>query len=77
MGHKLFADNQVVALRRDLLDMTLCAGTVGTVVMVYPMHLTPNLPQAYEVEFCDEDGITLALETLTEDDLTAEGAMEK
>lgn len=45
--------------------------------MVYPMHLHPDLPQAYEVEFSDEDGITLALETLTEDDLTAEAALKK
>ena len=73
----MFVDNQIVALRRDLPDVPLRVGTVETVVMVYPMHLTPNLPQAYEVEVCDEDGITLALETLTEDDLTAEGAMEK
>lgn len=73
----MFVDNQIVTLSRDLPDVPLSTGTVGTVVMVYPKYLSPSLPQSYEVEFCDEDGITLALETLTEDDLTDETAMRK
>lgn len=65
----MFDDNQIVTLRRDLPDVPLRAGTVGTVVMVYPVLLSPNLPQAYEVEFSDQDGITLALVTLMESDI--------
>ena len=53
----------VVLLRRGLPQFQLAAGAVGTVVLVY------EDPPAYEVEFCDAEGITLALVTLREDDL--------
>lgn len=69
MTSNLFDDNEIVRLKRDLPDENLTEGERGTVVMVYPQHLSPHLPQAYEVEFCDEDGVTLALVTLMESDL--------
>ena len=52
-----------VRLRRPIPQHRLDAGTLGAVVMVF------DDPPAYEVEFCAEDGSTLALVTLTESDL--------
>lgn len=53
----------VVRLRRSLPEHNLAAGAVGAIVMVF------DEPPAYEVEFCDEDGLTIALVTLEEGDL--------
>jgi hypothetical protein len=53
----------VVRLRRGLPEHGLVAGAVGAIVMVY------DDPPAYEVEFCDESGVTLALVTLREEEL--------
>ncbi len=53
----------VVRLRRPLPQYELVAGAVGAIVMVF------DDPPAYEVEFCDKDGVTLALVTLVDDDL--------
>ncbi len=44
----------------------LTAGSIGTIVMVYK---TDSTNSEYEVEFVDEDGHTLALLTLKEDDI--------
>lgn len=49
----------VVALLRDIPNEGLRAGMKGTVVDI---HQSPNL--AYEVEFCDERGRTIALVAL-------------
>jgi len=51
----------VVRLRRAYPEHKLEAGAIGAVVMVY------DNPPAYEVEFCDADGVTLALLTLQEE----------
>ena len=67
----MFVENQIVSLQYDKEAENLMAGMVGTIVMVYPKKMYPDLPQAYEVEFADEDGITLALITLLETDLAA------
>lgn len=53
----------VVRLRRPLPQYELEAGAVGAIVMVF------DDPPAYEVEFCDEGGVTLALVTVVEEDL--------
>ncbi len=37
--------------------------------MDYAKYSTKDLPQAYEVEFADEDGVTQALVTVLEADL--------
>ncbi len=54
----------VVRARRDVPEQGVTAGMVGTIVLV---HETPR--RAYEVEFTDADGGTLALATLNGDDL--------
>lgn len=51
----------VVCLRRPLAEYSLPAGAVGTVVMVY------DAPPGYEIEFCDEEGATLALISLAKE----------
>jgi len=50
----------VVALLQDLPKQGLVRGQIGTVVEVYS-------PSVGEVEFCDQDGRTYALETLSSD----------
>ena len=54
----------VVELMTDLPAEGLTAGSVGTVVHIF--H-EPNL--AYEVEFADDEGKTLAMVALTPDHL--------
>jgi hypothetical protein len=49
----------VVALATDLPDDGLRAGDVGTVV-----HIFDKPCSAYEVEFADSDGTTIAMLTL-------------
>ena len=53
----LFQDSDVVRLRRDLPEENLSAGAEGTIVMLFPQEMYPHLPQAYEVEFCDDEGV--------------------
>ena len=48
-----------VALREDLPDYGLVVGDVGTIVFVH------RNGEAYEVEFADADGTTLAVQTLS------------
>jgi len=50
---------EVVVLAQDLPDEGLTKGMIGTVVHVFEV---PTL--AYLVEFCDEEGRTIALPTL-------------
>ena len=52
----------VVALLQDLPEHDLVRGQVGTVVEVLA-------PDAYEVEFCDDDGRTYAMASLKADQL--------
>lgn len=50
----------------------LRSGAIGAIVMVYESE-----PPAYEVEFCDEAGATLALLTLGDDDLASTNRREE
>jgi len=52
----------VVALLQDLPQKGLVRGQIGTVVEVYS-------PTVGEIEFCDQDGRTYALEPLNSDQL--------
>ena len=56
---ELFA---IVALLQDLPRKGLVRGQIGTVVELYS-------PTVGEIEFCDQDGRTLALETLSSNQL--------
>ena len=59
-----FQEYDVVKLKCDHASSKLEAGAEGTVVVVYDSD-----PPHYEVEFCDESGVTLALLTLSEGSL--------
>jgi hypothetical protein len=52
--------SSLVALLRDLPEKGLIRGQIGTVVELYS-------PTVGEVEFCDKDGRTYALEALSSD----------
>ncbi|MBI3856438.1 MAG: DUF4926 domain-containing protein [Planctomycetes bacterium] len=54
----------MVRLKRDLPENNLKGGARGTVLIVHAAK-----PPAYEVEFLDGEGQTIALLTLKHDDL--------
>lgn len=54
----MLSEHSLVVLNSDLTDAGLQAGDVGTIVHVYQQG------EAYEVEFVDGDGSTIAVETL-------------
>jgi hypothetical protein len=51
----------VVRLKQDIPGHNLRKGDIGTIVVAYE----PS-SKDYEVEFCDTDGVTIALVTLNE-----------
>ncbi len=59
----MITEHSVVVLSNDHLDYGLHAGDVGAVVHVY------GEGKAYEVEFVDGDGTTIALLTLESSDV--------
>jgi uncharacterized protein DUF4926 len=61
MAEQTLKELEPVALRQDLPEYGLVVGDVGTVVFVH------RDGQAYEVEFTDADGRTLAVQTLSSD----------
>ena len=54
----------VVRLKKNLPEHNLVAGIEGTIHQVYA-----DDPPAYLIEFSDDEGLTLALLTLSEDAL--------
>ncbi|MGV9213927.1 DUF4926 domain-containing protein [Micromonospora sp. RB23] len=58
----------VVELREAIPGEELPAGTVGTIV-----HIFSGPPTAYEVEFVDTDGRTVAMVTLRADQIFHRG----
>lgn len=60
----MFSEYDVIRLKRDKPMRGLPAGVTGTILLIYPQ---PPLPPAYEVEFTDGEGNTVALLTLQED----------
>jgi hypothetical protein len=59
----------VVRLINPLPDYDLPAGSKGTVVMEFAKTSGGAVQRQYEVEFVDDDGVTLALATVLQDDL--------
>ena len=60
----MIEEYDVIRLKKPVPSKNLPIGARGTVLIVYT---DPNLPRAYEVEFLDEEGDTLAVLTLQED----------
>ena len=54
----------VVRIQRDVPKENVKRGMTGTIVFVFDK---PN--RAYEVEFCDDNGVTIAQLTLQPDEL--------
>ncbi|MEQ9844047.1 DUF4926 domain-containing protein [Pectobacterium brasiliense] len=52
----------VISLKDDLPEEGLKKGMLGTIV-----HIYDELSLAYDIEFCDDNGETLAWNTLTPD----------
>ncbi len=61
----MFSLYEIVRLKNEKAK-NLPIGTRGTILVVYD---EPPLPLAYEVEFLDDLGSTLAILTLTENEL--------
>ncbi len=55
---------EVVQLQQDFPNLSLFRGSTGTIVDAY---IDPH--EAYEVEFCDDRGVTIALLTLKPEQL--------
>ena len=55
---------EVVQLQQDFPNLSLFRGATGTIVDAY---IDPH--EAYEVEFCDDRGVTIALLTLRSEQL--------
>ncbi len=66
----MLAEHSIVVLTRDAPETGLHAGDVGAIVHVYGQGT------AYEVEFVDGDGTTIALMTLESDDVRPIGQGE-
>lgn len=60
----MFEEYEVVRLKKNLEKFGLRPGALGTILIVHAAN-----PPAYEVEFCDEEGQTIALLTLTENEI--------
>jgi hypothetical protein len=58
-----------VQLLRPMPEYNLPAGAKGAVVLDYTKDSDKSLPPAYEVEFTDGHGVTLAVVTVYEEDL--------
>ncbi len=56
----------VIKLKKSIPEKNLYLGDKGTILIVYDV---PGLPCAYEVEFLDKDGKTLAILTLRNEDV--------
>ena len=62
----MFSELDIVTLNHDLIEHNLKKGAVGTILQVYEKG------KAYEVEFVNNKGETLALVTLKGSDISLE-----
>jgi hypothetical protein len=56
-------------MRRPLPEHDLIAGSRGAVLIDHTKYIDKGTPPAYEVEFMDNAGVTLAVITVPEDNL--------
>jgi len=66
----MLAEHSLVVLTRDIPESGLYAGDVGAIVHIYGQGA------AYEVEFVDGDGTTIALVTLKSESVRPVGSGE-
>lgn len=67
---RMLSEHSIVVLTRDIPDAGLCSGDVGAIVHVY------SAGDAYEVEFVEGDGTTVAVVTLDSQDVRPIGSGE-
>jgi hypothetical protein len=60
----MFNEYDIVILKKDIPEQKLSIGMRGTILLVFDEK---SLPRAYEVEFFDENGRSLAVITVKED----------
>jgi len=73
----MIRDLDTVSLKKELVKVrdsqgkmiNLPAGSIGTVVMIYDERVGCKSRPAYEVDFCDSTGDTIALLTLAPKDI--------
>ena len=66
----MLAEHSLVVLTRDIPESGLYAGDVGAIIHIY------GKGAAYEVEFVDGDGTTIALVTLKSESVRPVGSGE-
>jgi hypothetical protein len=62
----MFQEYDVVRLKKLKASLDVSVNDKGTILMVFD---EPNLPRAYEVEFVDKEGRTIALATVFDDEI--------
>jgi len=62
----MFQEYDVVRLKKLKSSLDVSVSDKGTILMVFD---EPNLPRAYEVEFVDKEGRTIALATVFDDEI--------
>jgi mono/diheme cytochrome c family protein len=63
---EMFQEYDIIRLKHALPARGLSVGATGTILLIYEQ---PALPRAYEIEFTDGNGNTLALLTLQEEEI--------
>jgi hypothetical protein len=58
----------VIVLKKPIVTKNLSVGQKGTILLIYN---DSRLPRAYEIEFLDDYGNTIAIETLTDEFIEA------
>jgi hypothetical protein len=62
----MFQEYDVIRLKKPISSQNVSVGDKGTILMIF---YELNLPKAYEVEFVDEEGHTIAMVTVTDDEI--------
>lgn len=62
----MFCEYDIVRLKREMPAEGLSAGATGIILLIYEQ---PPLPPAYEIEFIDGNGNTIAILALQEDEI--------
>lgn len=62
----MFKEYDVIRLKEPISSQNVSVGDEGTILMIFD---EPNLPKAYEVEFVDKEGLTIALVTVADDEI--------
>jgi hypothetical protein len=62
----MFKEYDVIRLKEPISSQNVSVGDEETILMIFD---EPNLPKAYEVEFVDKEGLTIAIVTVADDEI--------